>query len=118
MLPSHPEYRKAAENRADDRIDQVEKLLGCVSNPVCRHCEAIVTIFGHQMDCSLRAINPDNLRDEILMGHQELKKTVNRQRIFRSDKKHWNGLPGKKKGTLVRKEFPRIAAQRGNYKDV
>ena len=85
------------------RIKLVEKHLGESSDPQCRHCEWAVTAIGrHGPDCALRKIDPAKLL--IMMGasKKELKKTMNRQRIWRGEVKV-QGRGGEKKKTACRK---------------
>jgi hypothetical protein len=93
---------------ADERIEAVEKLLGLKSDPICSKCKAIVTIFGHTEDCVLRRINPESLDETIKEVRTKAKKNINRQRIFRGERKRGSsGLPPAQGKSLVKRKGAR-----------
>lgn len=100
------------------RIKAVEKLLGCESDPWCEHCKTPASLIGHADDCPLRSIRPSILRTAMKDANIERKKDENKQRIFKTDKPRWNGLPpslspGK---TLVKRRRPRKPIERKELK--
>lgn len=94
---------KRLKQEADDRIEQVEEILGLESNPTCSKCKSIVTVSGHTDDCVLRRINPDSLDATIQEVRKKAVKEQNKQRIFKNSGRKWSGLPGGTGKTTVRK---------------
>lgn len=94
------------EELDDARIIRVMELLGEHSNPMCKHCKVPALHVGHTPDCAYRKIDPDKLKKAMQDANIEVRKNMNRQRIFKSDKKKWSGLPGGGK-TLVKRRTTR-----------
>jgi len=88
------------------RILRAARILGGVDDAICRHCdEAVGLDTPHAPSCLLRNVNPESLRDLMMETSAKAKREVNRQRIFKTDKKYWNGLPSPPAGgkTLVKR---------------
>lgn len=89
------------------RIKQVEKLLGESSDPDCRHCDWPAGVIGeHAPDCMLRKIDPATLEQGMIDADIVLKKTINRQRIFRGEVKTFNSGPPIPKSACKTKKRP------------
>ena len=93
----------------DDRIAEVEKLLGEESDPWCKHCKIAAAYYGHAESCPLRRINPEVLRAAKKDAAIKVKKNENRQRIFKQEPgPRWNGIPAPSGGkTLVKRRVLR-----------
>lgn len=90
------------EQDEDLRIRLNRKILGVPYEEVCRFCKLNVRFLSHAEDCTLVKINPKNMYSELADAKIRLRKEANKQRIFKSDKRRWSGLPAGGK-TLVKK---------------
>lgn len=103
------------QQKADERILRVQKLIGENPNKRCQHCKRQAVVVGHATDCKLRGIRPEVIEKGKKDAAIHIRKNVNRQRIFKSDKKSWNGLPAPIGKTLVRK---RATKNRGPVREL
>lgn len=102
------------KKEADDHIKDVQKFLGENPNKRCKHCKRQSVIVGHADGCLLTRLNLESLKQVQKDVAIKLRKDINKQRIFRSDKPRWSGMPPMQK-TLVRK---RTSKNRGPAREV
>ena len=102
------------KKEADDHIKNVQKFLGEHPNKRCRHCKRQSVIVGHADDCLLYRLNLEDLKRVQSDVAIKLRKDINKQRIFKSDKPRWSGMPPKQK-SLVRK---RTSKNRGPAREL
>lgn len=102
------------QKEIDDRIVTVQRLLGEDPGARCKHCKQLSSVLGHAEDCALRKINPEIIVKSQLASAIHLRKNANKQRIFKSDKPRWSGMPPGQK-TLVRK---RTSKNRGPEREL
>lgn len=96
--------RRRLEAEADERIKQVEKLMGIQPKPYCKYCKLHVEMFGHSVTCDLRFISPDSIKQQIDENIKKMRKEANKQRIFKgSGGTGWSGVPGKRTKSLVKR---------------
>ena len=107
----HIRMRRMRTSNNDDTIKMVEELLGAVPDPWCKLCDEAAAYHGHAEDCPLRFIRPSVVLEGKIDADIIFKKNENRQRIFKSDKKKWSGLPGASIKTTIKKRRPRKPKQ-------
>jgi hypothetical protein len=93
--------RLRLEREKDDRIAKIQRRIGENPKRRCKHCGRL-PLVGHTDECKLRTMNLEMLDKAVEDGNILLKKNINRQRIFKSDKPRWSGAPPFQK-TLVKK---------------
>lgn len=104
---SHQLWRIWMDHQDDEatraKIIRVSRFFGEDNSVICGHCKAITQLLPHKADCLLRKLNPEELTKTMNASKETLRKEANRQRIFKSSRPYWNGLPRTGIKTAVRK---------------
>lgn len=108
-ITSRNEFKKRArmmvikqENKA---LLEIANMLGIRnSDEHCSECDTFTVVMGHRQDCPLRKVRPSMVQQAKAEGEAEVRKTVNRQRIYRGEVKRFGGGPPMQKTACRRKK--------------
>lgn len=65
----------------------MDQMLGHNDGYICRHCKAVRNTGLHWSDCVLFKVRPVVLHDAIIEKNEEVRRTANKQIMFRQERK-------------------------------
>ena len=79
---------KRTLKRLDIAAEAANNMLGGNKGSLCQYCSAMQSIGFHWSDCSLFRIRPSVLLDDLNHRKAEVKRTANKQIMFKNEKRY------------------------------